>query len=121
MKTLTKKEVQAQEVMEATEKLMEMLEKSKHTVYTQIHYVSSSGMTRGISCYIAIDSEIINIDWYLVKLGLFKYHSKGGLKTTGCGMDMAFDMVYTLSSKLYRNDDGSYSHDGAYKLTHRSL
>lgn len=115
--TMTKKEIQAQEIEKATTELKQMLEKANYRVYTSLLHVSASGMTRRISAYVAQEfGQIVNIDWYIEKLGLFKRDAKGGLKVTGCGMDMGFDVVYQLSNKLFRNEDGSYSHDGAYKL-----
>jgi virulence-associated protein VapD len=118
-KTMTKKELKAQEIEQTMQDLRNLLEKAGHTVYTQVLHVSQSGMTRAIACYVAVDNEIINIDWYIRKLDMFSSHNKGGLKVGGCGMDMGFHVVYSLSCKLYRNEDGSYSHDGAYKLKQR--
>lgn len=118
--TITKKQEKINEMNEAMESLKGILEKGKHTVYTSLLHVSQSGMTRRISCYVATgEGELTNIDWYIEKLDLYKRDNKGGLKVSGCGMDMGFSVVYELSCKLYRNEDGSYSHDGAYKLNQR--
>lgn len=116
----TKKQQLIEEQQLAKEELVTMLEKAGNQVYTSLESVSASGMSRRIKCYIAIDNDIINIDWYIQKLGLYKIdQNKGGLKVSGCGSDMGFEVVYNLSSLLNRTEDGKYSHEGAYKLKQR--
>jgi hypothetical protein len=123
MKTLTKKEIKAQEMEKATIELKEILEKANHKVYTSLVSVSSSGMSRKIDVFVSTEAgEIRNINWYIEKLDLYNRDLKtNALKVSGCGMDMGFDVVYSLSTKLYRNEDGSYSHEGAYKLKQQWL
>lgn len=120
-KKLTKKEQRTIEIQEAREQLLPILEKGNFTVYTELKHVSQSGMSRRISCYVATaPGELVNIDWYIERMDLYNRDIKnGGLKVSGCGMDMGFAVVYNLSSSLFRNEDGSYSHDGAYKLKQR--
>jgi hypothetical protein len=99
-------------------------------VYTKVNHVSSSGMTRHISCYVARDNQIIDITWYVSQVIGERRNSKdGGIVVSGCGMDMGFALVYSLSQSLYpkgfylnegecgRNGDTSgYDCDGGYRL-----
>ena len=91
---------------EAIKRLKEEIKKGD-ILYTQLNHVSQSGMMRHISV-----RQIKNnypLDWTrLVSLALDWKEGKnrcgGGVKVGGCGMDMGFHLVYTLSSVLY--DDG---------------
>lgn len=93
----------------------ELLERfAKHNitkVYTNVKHVSSTGMQRGISCYIVQDGEIRCIDYIVQVILDRKEHKKGGTVCNGCGMDMAFDLVYNLSVALY-----GYDYKKAYTL-----
>ncbi len=116
---------------EEAEKALRKMCKPGSTVYTILRHVSSSGMSRRISCFIIDkDRKPLTIDWYIEKLGLYKRHkSKEGLIVGGCGMDMGFDVVYQTSGQLYpkgfklaknqhgRNGDTSgFDNNGGYAL-----
>lgn len=100
----------------------EVMEKANYQVYSILRHVSTSGMSRAIGFYVIIDNEPIMIDHYIKDLLGYNYDKKhDGVKVSGCGMDMGFHVVYSLSMKLFSNKDGSYNHDGAYKLKNRWL
>jgi hypothetical protein len=100
--------------------IREILKKGKHQIYTLCRHVSQSGMFRLISCFVIIKNKPVCIDWYIEDLGLFKRHSmKEGLRVSGCGMDMGFHVVYSLSCAVYCNK--KYNHESAYKLKQRWL
>lgn len=87
------------------------------TVYTTIRTVSSSGMTRHISLFVARDSEITDITYLAAGvLGESLYERQGHrtIKVNGCGMDMGFHLVYSLSSVLFAGVDRA-----GYVLNHR--
>lgn len=74
------------------------------TVYTTLRHVSRSGMFRVIDLHIIRKNRPINILAVLSdkQMERFLNHYKrspdyNGFKTSGCGMDMGFDMVYNLS------------------------
>jgi hypothetical protein len=77
-------------------------------VFTDVKRVSRSGMTRWISCYVITQDEQTpssNI-WDISHLVSRLYnnapqHIDGGVKVHGCGMDMAFHLVYSLSHTLF--------------------
>ncbi len=126
-----------EEIEIARERLLKLLPPGK-TVYTIVKHVSSSGMTRHISLMIAGNDQdgkpaISNIDWEASKLlGWRRNPKNGALVVGGCGMDMGFHTVYSLSSRLYpdgfklpkgkhgRNGDKSgFDKDGGYALNHK--
>lgn len=125
----TKRELPETEINETKKQLLSILGDNR-TIYTSIKRVSSSGMSRHIALYIAKDNEIIDITWYAIKiLGWKRNADTGGLVVGGCGMDMGFHTVYTLSRMLFpegfklpkgkygRNGDNSgYDTDGGYAL-----
>jgi hypothetical protein len=88
---------------EALERLREWLEPGD-TVYTILRHVSRSGMSRSIS--VVRDSEDGPHDFTYLAARVLGYRvdeRNGGLKAGGCGMDMGFHVVYSLSSRLFPN------------------
>jgi hypothetical protein len=82
---------------EAADQLREMLPPGS-TAQTILRHVSASGMTRWIS--VVIDGE--DYSWLVARaIGTHIDSRHGGLKRVGCGMDMGFDLVYSLSRTLY--------------------
>lgn len=121
----TTKKAQAERA-EAIEKLRAWFPKGS-TVYTRLESVSKSGMSRVISISgysrnadgsLCLDSEgepyrihpnysaHLALAWPLSKSG------RDGIRVGGCGMDMGFHLVYTLSHIL---------HGDGYALKHRWL
>src|SRR5690606_26595187 len=98
-----------QEAMEMLHKLL----KQGDTVYTVLRHVSKSGMQRRIDCYcIGEDRRLVFLSGYVgTVLGLRHDYKKGGLVVNGCGMDMGFHIVHSLSSAMFRVPNGEYSHE----------
>ncbi len=101
---------------EAIKRLKEEIKKGD-ILYTQLNHVSQSGMTRHIS--VRQIKKNYPLDWTrLVSIALDwkeaknKFGNYNGIKVGGCGMDMGFHLVYTLSSVLF--NDG-------YAIKHRWL
>jgi len=92
---------------EAIKRLKEEIKKGD-TLWTQLNHVSQSGMTRHISVrQIKKDYPLdwtrlvsIALDW---KEGKNRFGGYNGIKVGGCGMDMGFHLIYTLSSVLYND------------------
>ena len=96
---------------EAIKRLKEEIKKGD-TLWTQLNHVSQSGMTRHIS--VRQIKKDYPLDWTrLVSIALDWKEAKnrcgGGIKVGGCGMDMGFHLIYTLSSVLY-NDGYAIKH-----------
>lgn len=93
---------------EAIARLREWI-KPGDTVYTILRHVSSSGMTRYIDIiHISITDEgKAGITWLgynaAAALGWKYTDDYYGIKVGGCGMDMGFHLVYTLSSVLFND------------------
>lgn len=83
------------------------------TLYVILRHVSRSGMQRRISVVAIIDGDPYHMD-YLVALALERRTNGNGegIVCHGAGMDMGFELIYSLSQALY--GDG-------YKLSHRWL
>jgi hypothetical protein len=93
---------QKQEQQEAIKRLREEI-KPGQTLHTISRHVSSSGMSRSISV-IQIKRGGQPFDWtYLVAKAIGEKidQKHEGIKIQGAGMDMGFEVVYRLSSKLY--------------------
>lgn len=73
------------------------------TVYTKVDHVSKSGMFRRISAYAMVQGEPIDISGRAADvMGWTWDRDRGGVKVSGCGMDMGFHLVYCLSRTMYR-------------------
>ena len=109
---MTKKQL---EINESIETLKTYLKKDM-TIHSIIRSVSSSGMTRNISFKVIDDiakDHIVDLSYPIAKVLEYPFNDKyHAIKVSGCGMDMAFHVVHTLSRVLF--DDG-------YKLKSRIL
>lgn len=121
MSTLTKPlSKKAAAELERSESIERLLKLFAGDAYPKIHTinrrVSSSGMTRDISLIYVKDGAIYNLT-YSAALALgWPLSEKSGhraIKVSGCGMDMGFHLVYTLSRVLYRD---TVEGDAGYKL-----
>lgn len=95
-------------------------------VYTFLRSVSSSGMSRNISVFVVHGKELRNIT-HMVSDALAIGEAKtGGLRVTGCGMDMGFHVVYSLgmalwpkgTAKPHGTRNGEPDRNGGYALKH---
>ena len=118
-KKMTKKEAKALDVQYAREQLLTHYVKEGDTVYTVLRSVSSSGMSRTISLKVAKEGKILDLTYYasiLLDWPLVEVNGSRALRVGGCGMDMGFHTVYTLSRVLFR-EEGSTT-DAGYSLNH---
>jgi hypothetical protein len=99
------------------------------TINTILRHVSRSGMSRSISLFHG-DQDITY--FCALAMGDKIDQKNGGIKASGCGMDMGFSLVYNLGYCLFpkgfkvdgigRNGDTSgWDNDGGYALKHRWL
>jgi len=89
---------------EAIEKLKEAI-KPGDLLYTQLEHVTKSGMTRFIRVRKIEHNYPYNYTYLVAKALDWTYSDKyEAVKVGGCGMDMGFHLIYSLSSVLY--DDG---------------
>lgn len=103
---------------EQIEKLREWFPKGS-TVYTILRKVSASGMSRQISvvCLRIDGDKIIDLhpNWSVSKALGYRLNKGGAhdaVVISGCGMDMGFEIAYSLASLL---------HGDGYALSHRWL
>ena len=111
-------------------------------VYTIIRHVSRSGMSRSIDVLIVRGGQLLNVTYDASRLlGDRIDQNHGGIVRGGCGMDMGFDLVYSMGRRLWPdgfecvgegcpsndhlNDDRDYTpghrihKDGGYALKQR--
>ena len=89
---------------EAIEKLKEAI-KPGDLLYTQLEHVTKSGMTRFIKVRKIEDDYPYDYTGLVAKALDWTYSERYlAIKVGGCGMDMGFHLIYSLSSVLH--DDG---------------
>lgn len=105
------------------------------TVNCILRHVSKSGMSRDISLVIAgrwegqKEYQVINISHMAAVAMGRKHNDEGAITIGGCGMDMGFELVYSLgralwpkgTPKAHGTRNGEPDTDGGYALKHRWL
>lgn len=107
-KTLSKKEQQQLDRDYSIEQLLTHYITAGDTVYSILRKVSSSGMTRHYSLVVARNGKIDDITYYAAKaIGWTLIESNGhrAIKVNGCGMDMSFHLISTLSAVLFHGQE----------------
>lgn len=127
---ITRAEGEAAQREEAKVYLRKLL-KPGMLVYTILNHRSASGMSRSISLAIGgKKGEIIKLDFLIARANGEHIDNKhGGLKVSGCGMDMGFHLVYNLgrtlwpkgTKKPHGSRNGEVDFDGGYALKHTWL
>lgn len=116
--------ISKKEQQEARERLRKWI-KPGDTIYCILRHASRSGMTRVIDLVkVGDDGEILRIGYNAAKAVGWPYdRERGGVRVSGCGMDMGFHVVYTLSHVLFFGDQttAERGEDAGYLLTHRWL
>ena len=106
------------------EYLLDIIKDSHFRLFTALRSVSRTGMNRVIAVFAVpqfkeIASEPVDITRVVASVldQKIKQTDCGtGIMVKGCGMDMGFELVYSLSQVLYGIDDR-----GGYKITQRWL
>lgn len=81
------------------------------TVYTVLKHVARSGMSRRIDAVAVFNGRAHNISMLAADVLGWRYSDKGGIQVSGCGMDMGFHLVYSLSQDLYDEDGYALRHE----------
>jgi hypothetical protein len=97
---MAKQTVQEQAQAEESARVLREMFPPGSTAKTVLRHVAGSGMTRWIS---VISPECEDVSWHVAKvLGVPVNQGRHeGIRRGGCGMDMGFDLVYSLSRRLY--------------------
>lgn len=106
METMTKKNARE----EALTRLREWLPEGS-TVWTILRRTSRSGMFRRISPLAFVNGEPRHMDYnaaLALKINAAKIHGGDGVPVSGCGMDMGFHLVESLSYALYGKGNAFY-------------
>lgn len=114
------------EKLEATKRLHEIL-KPGDTIYTVLKHVSRSGMMRHIQLKVVLDGDICDITYHAACVMGDSIAKDGGIRVSGCGMDMGFALVCALGRTLWpRGTDkphgtrnGAPDNEGGYAFKQR--
>lgn len=129
MTKMTRKK--AAERAEAVARLRKLLRPGSE-VYTVIKHVARSGMSRQIALMVVRKKEIWDISGFVATALGWRWVDSNAVQVSGCGMDMAFHIVYELGRVLFpeggpaevsgrRGRPGQHEPDGGYLLHKRSL
>lgn len=121
MKTVMDATPKMSEKQEAIVELKRLFEKSNQ-IFTICRHVSRSGMSRDISFMIFINNQPYHLNFLINKVlnttramgSRMASGDNSALRVNGCGMDMGYHIVNSLSVALYC--EGKYTHEGAYTL-----
>ena len=118
-KKTSKKAQKALEIEDAKKQLLAHYVSEGSTVYTVLRSVSSSGMSRTLSLKVASEGQILDLTYYagtVLDWPIVEVNGSRALRVGGCGMDMGFHTVYTLSRVLFREE--GETKDAGYLLNH---
>lgn len=124
----TKQQIAERDEARAT--LRELIDTSKKrrdgspVVYTFLRHVSKSGMSRDITLKIVDKDGTLRDITYTAALALGEKprdnYGRRVIRVGGCGMDMGFHLVYSLSWALYSTGDlaADNANDAGYVISH---
>lgn len=99
---------------QAIERLREIFPAGS-TVTTLLRHVSQSGMSRAISIIASGEDGPEDVTYLVARATGDRMDQRhGGIKMSGCGVDMGFALVYSLARTLYGD-----APDSGYVLNHR--
>ena len=75
--------------------------KPNDTIYTIVKHRSNSGVSRDIGVYRIVEGKLQDISYFVSKILGWSLAKNGGVKVSGCGMDIGFHLVYSLSWALF--------------------
>jgi hypothetical protein len=102
------KALEKQQAIDSLKNIFALMPPEKRVIYTVLRSVSKSGMSQTID-FFTIDNDRPRHLSGLIKMALgYKFGKNGGLVVGGCGMDMGFHVVYTVSSVLHGGARGGY-------------
>ena len=108
----SKKEWEIRRITYDLDTLKDLSKLENKTIYTILRRVSSDGMNRIIDMFYIENAKPIHIHFYTSRIFQKRIQSSNGFgyKVTGCGMDMGFHIVnslsYTVSRYLNQELDG---------------
>jgi hypothetical protein len=100
-----------EEKKESLERLKQLIKKGD-VLHTTVRHISKSGMMRYITTrhlqqnnHPDTPISISNYDYHIARvLDLPEAPNYQGVKVGGCGMDMGFHLVYSLSRSLFKDE-----------------
>lgn len=109
-----------QEIFDAQQTLKKLV-KPHQIVYTVLTHVSSSGMSRRIKVFtVDQDKKIIDLSYWVAR-ALDWPTKDNAVIVRGCGMDMGFHLVNSITHALGYNTVEPSEQSNAYGLNHQWL
>jgi hypothetical protein len=92
------------DITRATEWLDELKIRPGETIYTMVTHVAPSGVSRWIRVFVMRDNAPRDISWPVSRVLGYPVNTRNheGLDVGGCGMDMGYHVVYSLSRAIFR-------------------
>jgi len=108
--TLSKKQEREQEQESAKDFLRKVFaSQERPTAWTILKNVSASGMSRDMKVCTQYEERVVDITWYVSKASsvgqLKERNGQRVVRVGGCGMDMGFHLIYSLSIALYGREN----------------
>jgi len=103
---MTKKQQKQESYDYAKKQLLEYFVTEGDTIYTVLRSVAPSGMSRTMSLKVAKNGKILDLTYYasvVLDYPLVEVNGSRAIRVGGCGMDMGFHAVYSLSRVLFRD------------------
>ena len=103
---MTKKQQKQESYDYAKKQLLEYFVTEGDTIYTVLRSVAPSGMSRTMSLKMAKGEYIQDLTYYasiVLDYPLVEVNGSRAIRVGGCGMDMGFHVVYSLSRVLFRD------------------
>lgn len=77
----------------------------KRTIYGCVKHVSRSGMMREIELYTIDSGELCRLSWSAACALDWPLGKSGGVRVSGCGMDMIFHLVDCVMASIGNRSD----------------
>lgn len=103
------------EQTESVSRLRQLLKRGD-TVWCVLRHVSASGMSRRIDFYVIRKNQPLFLTGLICSVLSMRHHRSGGAVVGGCGMDMGFHVVNSLSYALHGYGVQPKSHRAGYTL-----
>jgi len=87
--------------MDYNEKLLKEWFPNGSVAHTTVVHVARSNLSRHIKVFAIDGKRILNVSGYVAEYLDYRFTKKDAVFVSGCGMDMGFHLIYTLSQKLY--------------------
>ena len=99
-------------ILEFSNKINKVDHQNRKKIFLSLKHASKSEMTSSISVFFPIAEDMVKVDWDVASIVDSKIDDKhGGVKITGCNMDMGLALLDDLFFKI-----GEFGWQKKYKM-----